>query len=169
MEKENLSATPLRAPKRGGRSITILVARDVLNRFEEDLPLAKQLVNDFAMRDDYGYDKYYQNLESNDGRPTIWDFYQEMLDGCQYMRKLIEEGKMPARMASVYPTLLEIVKITRVSIDNEQEGKGALDWSATDEGKNSRDAFCERTTNPKRTLINLLRGVQLTGDSERSI
>ncbi|MHC4302614.1 MAG: hypothetical protein ACYS7Y_35590, partial [Planctomycetota bacterium] len=106
---EDLTATPLRAPKRGGRSVTILVARDLLNLLVEDDPsMAHQLVEDISKRDEYGYDKYGQNLETHDGRPTIWDLYQELLDGDQYARKLIEEGNMPQEMACVYPTLLEL-------------------------------------------------------------
>jgi hypothetical protein len=126
---KNLTAVPLRAPKRGGRSVTILVARDILNLLIEDDPsMAHQLVEDIVKRDEYGYSKYGQNLEIMDGRPTIWDLYQELLDGDQYARKLIEEGSMPQEMACVYPTLLELTRIVRTAINNMEGFEDALDW-----------------------------------------
>jgi hypothetical protein len=127
---ENLIATPLRAPGRGGRSVTILVARDLLNmNIEDDPHMARQLVEDIIKRDEYGYAKYGQNLETHDGRPTIMDVYQELLDGVQYMRKLIEEGNLPGgEMAHVYPSLLELVRIVRSAINNLEGMEDALDW-----------------------------------------
>jgi len=130
---EDLVATPLRAPGRGGRSITILVAADVLNGEEEDMELARILVNDFVQRDAYGYDKYGQNLETNDGRPTIFDLYQELLDGCQYARKMIEEGKLLAGMENVYPTLMALTRITRKAILAVTESEEALIWEKPDD------------------------------------
>jgi hypothetical protein len=126
---KDLTAVPLRAPKRGGRSVTILVARDLLNAFiEEDPNIAHQLVEDISKRDEFGYKKYGQNLETHDGRPTIWDLYQELLDGVQYARKQLEEGRMPEEMACVYPTLIELVRITRTAINNWEGFEDALDW-----------------------------------------
>lgn len=126
---KDLAAVPLRAPKRGGRSVTILVARDILNLLIEDDPtMAHRLVEDISKRDDYGYEKYNQNLEAHDGRPTIWDLYQELLDGVQYTRKLIEEGGLPGEMACVYPTLLELTRIVRTAINNMEGYEDALDW-----------------------------------------
>jgi len=119
----DMAATPLRAPGRGGRSITILVVSDVVNRFVDDPAIARVLVNDFVARDKYGYDKYDQNLETHDGRPTVWDLYQELLDGCQYNRKGIEEDSLPPGMEGVYPALLELTRITRRAI-MDSEGKG---------------------------------------------
>ena len=126
---EDLTAVALRPPKRGGRSVTILVARDVLNaNIDDDPTMAKQLVDDIIKRDEYGYDKYGQNLETFDGRPTIWDLYQELLDGVQYTRKLIEEGNLPGEMVNVYPTLLELLRIVRLAINNMEGMEDALDW-----------------------------------------
>ena len=90
--------------------------------------MAKQLVDDIIKRDEYGYNKYGQNLETNDGRPTIWDLYQELLDGVQYTRKLIEEGNLPGEMVNVYPTLLELLRIVRLAINNMEGMEDALDW-----------------------------------------
>ena len=137
----DLAATPLRAPGRGGRSVTILVAADVVNRFKDDPEMSRILVNDFVARDKYGYDKYGQNLETHDGRPTIWDLYQELLDGCQYNRKLIEEDAVPPGMDGVYWSLLELTLITRKAII-EMEGK-------KNETKNFGDAGRDGTDDPK--------------------
>jgi len=136
----NLSATPLRAPGRGGRAVTTLVIGDVVNRFTDDEPShTRQLVRDFIARDEYGYDKYGQNLEADDGRPTVWDLYQELLDGCQYARKQIEEKKLLPGMETVYPTLLEITLITRRAITNSMAEEDALDWGKPNEGKSLGD------------------------------
>jgi hypothetical protein len=152
---EDLTATPLRAPKRGGRSVTILVARDLLNLLVEDDPsMAHQLVEDISKRDEYGYDKYGQNLETHDGRPTIWDLYQELLDGDQYARKLIEEGNMPQEMACVYPTLLELTRIVRTAINNMEGREDALDWSKS-EGRDDADSIID-TDEAKGNSVTLL-------------
>ena len=110
---ENLSATELRAPNRGGRSVTILVVADVIN-CNDDIELSRTIVNDFVMRDEYGYNKYNQNLETNDGRPTEWDLYQELLDACQYARKDIEEGGTIGMLG--YPALMALTRKTRMAI-----------------------------------------------------
>jgi hypothetical protein len=152
---EDLTATPLRAPKRGGRSVTILVARDLLNLLVEDDPsMAHQLVEDISKRDEYGYDKYGQNLETHDGRPTIWDLYQELLDGDQYARKLIEEGNMPQEMACVYPTLLELTRIVRTAINNMEGREDAFDWSKP-EGRDDADSIID-TDEAKGNSVTLL-------------
>lgn len=130
---EDLTAVPLRAPNRGGRSVTVLVVADIMNSEEEDLELARVIANDFVKRDEYGYEKYGQNLETHDGRPTIWDLYQELLDACQYQRKLIEEGEMPVEMAPVYPTLLYLTRMTRKAIINKEGEAEALTWRKADE------------------------------------
>jgi hypothetical protein len=140
----DLTATPLRAPGRGGRSVTILVASDVLNRFDDDPAIARVLVNDFVARDEYGYDKYGQNLETHDGRPTVWDLYQELLDACQYSRKQLEEGSLLAGMESVYPTLLELTRITRIAIINAEGEKSAMEWEKPSEKENHGDLKCLR-------------------------
>lgn len=153
---KDLSAVPLRAPVRGGRSVTILVARDILNAYEDNPTLAKQIVEDIVKRDEYGFEKYGQNLETHDGRPTIWDLYQELLDGVQYTRKLIEEGDCPLSMAKVYPSLLELTRITRAAILDDEGRKSALEWSKPDEGADTESAGEERADVSERYLGNLL-------------
>lgn len=150
---EDLSAVPLRAPTRGGRSVTILVANDILGAFEDSPELAKTVVNDIVQRDEYGYKKYGQNLETHDGRPTIWDLYQELLDGVQYMRKLIEEGEMPTSMANVYPTLLELTKITRRAIINQDGAEEATNWSKPDEERDPGDVRKARAVLSEENLV----------------
>lgn len=132
---ENLSATPLRAPTRGGRSVTILVVADVLNMYE-DVKLSRIIVNDFVARDEYGYNKYDQNLETNDGRPTPWDLYQELLDACQYARKDIEEGGTVGVL--VYDTLMNATRAARKGILESTTASGIL------KGDNDHDSEKER-------------------------
>jgi hypothetical protein len=55
-------------------------------------PNIKDLVmKDMQDRAEFGYNKYGQHLKPNDGRDTLVDTYQEILDAAQYIRKLIYE------------------------------------------------------------------------------
>jgi hypothetical protein len=49
------------------------------------------VIKDMQDRAEFGYSKYGQYLKSNDGRDTLIDTYQEILDAAQYIRKLIYE------------------------------------------------------------------------------
>lgn len=49
------------------------------------------VIKDMGSRDDFGRKKYGQPLVHNDGRDTLVDAYQEALDLCVYLRKLIYE------------------------------------------------------------------------------
>lgn len=60
-------------PTPGGHSITELVLFDL------------------QMRRTFGIKKYGQELLSNDGRDTLFDAYQEALDLCLYLRKVIHD------------------------------------------------------------------------------
>lgn len=165
---ENLSATPLRAPKRGGRSITIMVVADVLNLEQDDLGLARLVVNDFVSRDEFGYDKYGQNLEARDGRPTVWDLYQELLDACQYAKKLIIEEDVPSGMEHIYYSLMALVRDTRKAIHNAYEREDAMDWGKkNDSGKEGHTQFDseEWTRVPERDCEELRPGA-VSGSSE---
>ena len=168
---ENLAATPLRAPKRGGRSITIMVVADVLNMEQEDLELAKYIVNDFVSRDEMGFNKYGQNLETNDGRPTVWDLYQELLDACQYAKKLIIEQDVPSGMDHVYYSLMTLVRDTRKAIHNAYEREDAMEWGKKDDGKKERydrPAAEKWTHAPERDREELRPGA-VSGSSELSM
>ena len=133
---ENLSATPLRAPRRGGRSVTILVAADVLT-MGGDLELSRTIVNDFVARDEYGYNKYNQNLETNDGRPTPWDLYQELLDACQYAKKDIKEGGEVGIL--VYDSLMNITRAARKQMLESETLTRNFEGDAHDSEKERHD------------------------------
>ena len=91
-EGANPAATPQPDPVRGGRSCTILVVRDLMDRCGNDLDdVIAGVVRDLIARDAMGFEKYGQNLETNDGRDTLMDWYQETLDAAQYGCKYLEE------------------------------------------------------------------------------
>jgi hypothetical protein len=53
------------------------------------------VVRDMHGRDELGCRKYGKPLLPNDGRKTLWDVYEELLDAAVYIRKRIleEEGR----------------------------------------------------------------------------
>lgn len=102
------------APVRGGRSCTILVVNDVLNLSQSQSAI--DVVHDLVARDEMGYKKYGQNLETNDGRDTAMDAYQELLDAAQYQRKLMEEvnvGPLPVEIMLSYESTIESLIVMR--------------------------------------------------------
>ena len=54
----------------------------------EILPI---VVEDLAARVNKGFKTYGRRLESEDGRDTLWDAYEEVLDLALYLRKAIAE------------------------------------------------------------------------------
>ncbi len=108
--KENRAATEQQKPKRGGRSITILVVEDLIDDLDTSTDVDRveathSVIKDLIDRDRMGFDKYGQNLETYDGRVTLLDAYQEILDALQYLRKAIEE--MPRkRLRMMYNEIL---------------------------------------------------------------
>jgi len=85
------AATPQPAPVRGGRSCTILVVADLMTFDGIATEVRDAVIVDLIARDEMGFNKYGQNLEVGDGRDTLIDWYQEMLDAAQYGRKFLEE------------------------------------------------------------------------------
>lgn len=49
------------------------------------------VIADMHRRDEFGRRKYGGPLQPHDGRDNLADVYQELLDACAYMRKLIYE------------------------------------------------------------------------------
>jgi hypothetical protein len=49
------------------------------------------VIEDMKARDEFGRQKYGGPLQPFDGRDNLADVYQELLDACVYMRKLIFE------------------------------------------------------------------------------
>lgn len=123
-EKENPAVLQCPDPKRGGRSVTILVVRDVLDLYHDvDPETSVGICSDLADRDAMGFAKYQQNLETFDGRPTRVDLYQEVLDACQYCRKLIEENRIKScdtmRDEEIYKTLLDVLFMVKQELEEE--------------------------------------------------
>lgn len=76
-------------PKRGGRSCTIVAVGHVLDwSIKSSRPVVMGLIRDLIARDAMGFERYGQNLETRDGRDTLADLYQEVLDALQYATKL---------------------------------------------------------------------------------
>lgn len=55
------------------------------------LEIAPLVVEDIATRINKGQQTYGRPLTTGDGRDTLWDLYEEMLDAVMYCRKLIAE------------------------------------------------------------------------------
>jgi hypothetical protein len=99
-------------PKRGGRSCTILVVADLM---KTNHPSRDDVIRDLIARDELGFKRYGQNLETDDGRDTLADWYQELLDACQYGRKYLEEKPHKLLAKSVYEqTLMLTVRLASV-------------------------------------------------------
>jgi len=130
-------ANPEPPPKRGGRSTTILVVRDVIDRFlsRANTELVKSVVDDFGARDDMGFKKHGQNLESNDGRFTEKDAYEELLDAAQYYRKLIIEEPENHHAVRMYDKTLALVMDARFGLMNKDAMVDAMKWG----GPNDED------------------------------
>lgn len=62
------------------------------NPITNDLPIITLLViQDFDERMAMGVEKYGKPLQPNNGRDPLIDLYQELMDGCLYLRQLIYE------------------------------------------------------------------------------
>ncbi len=81
IKQSKKAATPEPAPTKGKKLV---------------LP---HVVNDLMQRDQLGKKKYGTSLETHNGRSSLWDCYQEMLDAVMYLRKhlleLEDEKKAP--------------------------------------------------------------------------
>lgn len=51
------------------------------------------VLEDVKKRDDFGLKKYGTHLQPHNGRDTLLDIYEELLDAVVYIRTLIEEKK----------------------------------------------------------------------------
>lgn len=54
-------------------------------------PIGVLVLRDMQARIDMGYEKYGTLLEANNGRDSLMDAYQEVLDLAMYLRQAIEE------------------------------------------------------------------------------
>jgi hypothetical protein len=51
----------------------------------------KELIKDIEARDKKGFEEYGKEMEINDGRDSIQDLYEELLDACAYIKKFMME------------------------------------------------------------------------------
>jgi len=133
-EGANPAATPQPDPVRGGRSCTILVVGDLMeNRGVGIDNVIAEVIHDLIARDEMGFNKYGQNLEVNDGRDTLIDWYQEMLDASQYGRKYLEEHPDDEYAESAYKsTITECLRL-RAMIDVRTDDPAWVEVETQDE------------------------------------
>lgn len=118
-----IAATPQPDPKRGGRSCTVLVIDDLMRYAGPDLDKFRdKVIIDLIARDEMGFKKYGQNLETYDGRNTLVDAYQEALDLLQYLRKYREELGHPALQSIYFHAMIACLRI-RQAISSMPGGK----------------------------------------------
>jgi len=124
---------PEPAPKRGGRSTTVLVVRDVVERYlsADTVKAVRLFVADFGARDDMGFDKHKQNLETDDGRDSEKDGYEELLDASQYYKKLSIE-KPTSRNKAMYDAVLDLTFMARNNLIVRQEEFDAMDFESSE-------------------------------------
>lgn len=102
---------------RGGRSVTVLVVNDIVQRRMRytNFGYWLELITDLVDRDREGFRKYGQNLETHDGRYTLSDLQQEVVDAIQYARKDIEEreieGRPNTRITEAYELLITVAEM----------------------------------------------------------
>jgi hypothetical protein len=56
-------------------------------------PIWELVIADMRARDEFGRQKYGKPLRAHDGRSSLVDAYQEVLDLAVYLRKAIEEQR----------------------------------------------------------------------------
>ena len=66
--------------------ITCSITGEVRDKTITDL-----VVEDIREREKVGYKKYGKALLANDGRDSMQDLYEELLDAAQYIKKCMEE------------------------------------------------------------------------------
>lgn len=59
----------------------------------EPSPIFDLVIADLRERDRIGYAEYGKPMTTFDGRDSLWDAYEEVLDLAVYLRKAIEENK----------------------------------------------------------------------------
>lgn len=67
----------------------------VIEEFEKDFPLDCNsfLIDKMKERNNFGIEKYGTPLQAFNGRDSLNDSFQEILDSCVYLKQAIIEGK----------------------------------------------------------------------------
>lgn len=59
----------------------------------KDTSIWDTVVSDMKARNEFGLKKYGRELAPHDGRDTLQDIYEELLDACVYIKKMQIERK----------------------------------------------------------------------------
>ena len=101
-----------------GKKIGSLVKADLKRLYKRGIPFAKLVSRDITARMDLGKQIYGTELRSHNGRDSVLDAYQEVLDGLNYTRQAIEEGH--ADLGIVYANLLSSACTIKAYMDDKQ-------------------------------------------------
>ena len=96
------SDQPMPATVNAPRSVDLVIS-DIRNTINGDTTC---LCIDLMSRADVGYKKYGVYLQPGNGRDSIIDAYQEVLDCVKYLRTAIHEGRAPGWMRRYYHDML---------------------------------------------------------------
>lgn len=116
---------PVRQP--GMPAVWLTIIEELSTCQHEDTVL-DQIVQDMRERNDIGTQRYGGPLLAHDGRNSMVDAYQELLDALVYTRKALmelpEDGGTYVRWAlhNVYDETMKSVRIMRVAIIAKEKG-----------------------------------------------
>ncbi len=93
--------------KAGAEAVWPAVWQDV-RQISTVYPVSEQVIADMADRDRIGWERYNGPLVVHDGRNTLVDLYQELLDAIVYTKKTLMEGRGDGHaLAEIYTGLIE--------------------------------------------------------------
>ena len=101
---------PMSIRKDGETAVWPTVWADVV-KIPTTYTTKRLVVADMQGRDQYGWEQYHGPLLTNDGKWSLKDLYQEILDACVYTKKALLEGRLDAggvhTLSEIYAALLE--------------------------------------------------------------
>lgn len=97
------------------------VTKSAINQIEKCYSMfdTDVLISDLQSRAEFGKNKYGDYLRINDGRNSIIDFYQEILDAIVYCWKAILEGNN--ELKSYWSMLIRIAVDTSMRLADEEK------------------------------------------------
>ena len=101
-----------------GKKIGPLVKADLKRLYKRGVPFAKTVSRDIDARMDLGKQKYGTELRSHNGRDSVLDAYQEVLDGMIYIRQAIHEGHTD--LGVVYANMLSSACTIKAYMDDQK-------------------------------------------------
>jgi hypothetical protein len=72
-------------------------------------PLQARVREDLVARAEFGLKKYGTQLRTNNGRDTVNDLYQEVLDAIMYAMQARMEGKHAGTLVESFLTLAQLI------------------------------------------------------------